>query len=101
MANVRFLDQIPVTSFASTGGGGTVGNKRFNLAGEVLIIPAGQQLVCYDFYNLGLVIVEEGEAVTVGNETVYTHGLWQVQTVLNNEGTITNNGIIVNSETLY
>ena len=101
MANVRFLDQIPVTSFITSGGGGSVGTIRFNLAGEVLTIPAGQQLICYDFYNLGLVIVEEGELIQVGTETMYTHGLWQVQTVLNNEGTITNNGIIINSETLY
>ena len=96
MANVRFLDQVPVTAYAQNPGALRV--PRFLYAGEVLEVQANQQLVGWDFFNFGLVIIDAGTAVTVGNETYYSHGLLQIQTIITNEGTIENNGILVNSE---
>ena len=97
MANVRFLDQVPVSAYATNAGVTKV--PRFLYEGEVLNVPANQQLVGYDFFNLGgLVIINEGNAVNVGNEIYYSHGLLQIQTIITNEGIIENNGVLVNSE---
>ena len=54
--------------------------------------------VAIETEQVGTVIIEEGKAVTVGDETYYSDGLLQIATVLTNEGVITNNGILINSE---
>jgi hypothetical protein len=97
MANIRFLDQVPVTAFATNGAiSGRV--PRFLYAGQTLVVKENDQLYGFDFFNFGLVIIESGKAVTIGTETVYSDGLLQIATVLTNNGTITNNGILINAE---
>lgn len=97
MANVRFLDQVPVTAYATNPSiSGRV--PRFLYAGETLIVKENDQLYGFDFFNFGLVVIESGSAVTVGNQTYYSDGLLQIATILTNEGTIENNGVLVNSE---
>ena len=97
MANVRFLDQVPVTAFAQTGAiSGMV--PRFLYAGQTLIVKENDQLYGFDFFNFGLVIIESGSAVIVGNQTFYSDGLLQIATILTNEGTIENNGVLINAE---
>ena len=97
MSNVRFLDQVPVTSFVGdTSITGRV--PRFLYAGETLTVKKNDQLYGFDFFNFGVVIIEQGDAVVVGDQTYYSDGLIQIATVLTNEGTINNNGIIINAE---
>ena len=96
MANVRFLDQVPVSAYATNAGVTKV--PRFLYAGEVLNVPANQQLVGWDFFNFGLVVINAGDAVVIGNDTYYSHGLLQIQSIITNEGIIENNGVLVNSE---
>jgi hypothetical protein len=97
MANVRFLDQVPVTAYANNS---TLSGRvpRFLYSGEILVVAENDQLYGYDFFNFGTVIIEAGKAVTVGNETYYSDGLLQIATILTNEGVIENNGILINSE---
>ena len=97
MANIRFLDQVPVTAFATNG---TISGRvpRFLYEGQTLVVKENDQLYGFDFFNFGLVIIESGNAVTIGAETIYSDGLLQIATVLTNNGNITNNGILVNAE---
>lgn len=97
MANVRFLDQVPVVAYANNSSlSGRV--PRFLYSGEILVVAENDQLYGYDFFNFGTVIIEEGNEVTVGDEIYYSHGLLQIGTTLTNNGLITNNGILINSE---
>tara|TARA_R110000744_G_scaffold52868_1_gene113126 strand:- start:84 stop:392 length:309 start_codon:yes stop_codon:yes gene_type:complete len=97
MANVRFLDQVPVVAYANNN---TLSGRvpRFLYSGEVLVVAENDQLYGYDFFNFGTVIIEQGKAVVVGDETYYSDGLLQIATVLTNNGLITNNGVLINSE---
>ena len=94
MSNVRFLDNVSVSSFA--GSSQEVGSAfpRFVLAGETKIVPTNVSSYAFDVYNLGTIRITEGSAIQVGGETLYTHGLLRVETNLENEGTIVNDGII-------
>ena len=68
MSNVRFLDNVAVTSFA-----------------------ASNQLVGSTFPR----VVFPGEIKTVfGTQTVYSHGLLRIETQFVNEGTISVDGIL-------
>jgi len=96
MANVRFLDQVPVVAYATDGGITKV--PRFLYPGETLTIPKNQQMVGYDFYNLGLVIIEQGDLIDIDGTLYLTHGLLQIQTQITNAGLIVNNGVLVISE---
>lgn len=96
MANVRFLDQVPVTAYATNPGITKV--PRFLLAGETLTIPKNQQMVGYDFYNLGLVTIEAGDEIYINGTLYRTDGLLQIQTILDNTGLIINNGILIVSD---
>ena len=92
--NVRFLDSVSISTFQATPTAGAA-TKRFVLAGETLTIAATDQLVTYDLFNFGTIIIDQGTIIPFGTGSISTDGLLQVQTVLNNEGLIVNNGIIV------
>ena len=97
MAQVRFLDQVPVTAFASNANATNIGRlPRVIQAGETLTIEPNQQLVGFDFYVLegGLVTIKAGEQVST-NPSIFSHGLLQVEDTLDNRGTIINNGYLV------
>lgn len=98
MAQVRFLDQVPVSAYAvtSTATGGNSGRlPRILQSGETLIIQPNQQLVGFELYVLegALVVIQGGEQVP--GTDLYTHGLLQLETLLENEGTIINDGYLV------
>jgi len=98
MAQVRFLDQVAVTAFASNVSATNVGRlPRVIQAGETLTVEPNQQLVGYDFYILegGLVTIKAGEQVNGVQPPLYTHGLIQIQSTFTNEGTLINNGYLV------
>jgi len=98
MAQVRFLDQVAVTAFASNADATNVGRlPRVIQAGETLTAQANQQLVGFDFYILegGLVTIEAGEQVNGISPPLYTHGLIQIESTFTNEGTLVNNGYLV------
>jgi len=92
--NVRFLDSVSIGTFQATPTTGAA-TKRFILAGETLTIAATTQLITYDLFNFGTIIIDQGAIIPFGTGSVSTDGLLQVQTVLNNEGLIVNNGIII------
>ena len=94
-SNVRFLDQVSIGSFQSVSTTSGAVTKRFVLAGETLSIAATDQLITYDLFNFGTIIISQGATIPFGTGSVSTDGLLQVQTVLNNEGLIVNNGIII------
>ena len=94
MSNIRFLDNVSVSSFA--GSTQEVGSAfpRFVLAGETKIVPTNVSSYAFDVYNLGTIKITAGSAIQVGGETLFTHGLLRVETNLENEGIINNEGII-------
>lgn len=98
MANIRFLDQVAVTAFA-TNGSGVSTLPRVLLPGQSFTIIENTQQTLYDFTNFALLIIEAGSGYTVNGITYSTDGALQVETVINNQGTIINNGIIYNSPT--
>tara|TARA_S200002703_G_scaffold37089_1_gene32270 strand:- start:413 stop:730 length:318 start_codon:yes stop_codon:yes gene_type:complete len=96
MAQVRFLDQVAVTAFATNANQSpnAVRIPRVLQAGESLTIPTNTQGIGYDLYNLGgLITIKGGEQVAGTN--IYTHGLLQVETTFQNDGTLVNNGYLV------
>lgn len=102
-SNVRFLDQISIAAFADTTP--TVvsaANKRFILAGETVTVQATDQIVAYDLFNFGTINIDQGSLISLGDgTTISTDGLYQIQTILTNEGIINNNGILVIDATIY
>lgn len=94
MSNVRFLDNVSISSFA--GSSQTVGGAfpRFVLAGETKVVPTNISSYTFDLYNQGTISITEGSSVLVGGETLYSHGLLRVETTFENEGTVNNNGIM-------
>jgi len=82
MAQVRFLDQVPVTAFASDANQSpsAVRIPRVIQAGESLTIPVNTQGIGYDLYNLGGLITITGGEQVAGTD-IYTHGLLQVLVV--------------------
>jgi hypothetical protein len=97
MAQVRFLDQVPVTAFATNANQSpsAVRIPRVIQAGESLTIPVNTQGIGYDLYNLGggLITITGGEQVQ--GTDIYTHGLLQVETTFQNDGTLINDGYLV------
>lgn len=97
MAQVRFLDQVPVTAFASNTEARNVGRlPRVIHAGESLTAEINQQLVGFDFYILegGLVTIKEGVQVS-SDPLIFTHGLIQIESTFINDGVLINNGYLV------
>ena len=96
MANIRFLDQVAVTSFA-TNGSGVSTLPRVLLPGQSFTIIENTQQTLYIFTNFGLLVIDAGAGYTVNGITYNTDGALQVETLLDNQGIIINNGIIYNS----
>lgn len=101
-SNVRFLDQISIGAFAG-GQQTTINavNKRFILAGETVTVAAGQQIVAYDLFNFGTITIEQGLAIAFGTGSIQTNGLYQIETVLYNNGIINNNGILIIDSNIF
>lgn len=92
MANIRFLDQVPVASFATTQTQGRL--PRVLNPGDVLIVYENQQMIGYDFYNLGGIVIIQSGSLIPGTD-IYTHGLLQIEDTFDNQGTVINDGYLV------
>jgi len=99
MANVRFLDQVAVNSFAngtntSTAYGATL--PRYILPGETFTISANTNASGYNLTVLGTLIIQPGPLLELSDgSTVNAHGTLWIENTLDNQGTIHNSGTII------
>ena len=98
MSQVRFLDQVAVTAFASNAEQlSTPGRMpRVLQSGETFIIQPNQQLVGFELFILpgALLEIKAGEQIST-NPLLFTHGLLQIEDIIDNQGTIINNGYLI------
>jgi hypothetical protein len=98
MANIRFLDQVSVNSFAG-GGDSTINGTPLPsviLAGQTFTIAANTSAATYNLTVFGTLRVEKGAQVEAPDGSIiYTDGQLYVDHVLDNQGTIINDGLIV------
>jgi len=94
MSNVRFLDNVTVTSFASSNT--FVGSTfpRVVFSNETKTVPTNQNSYAYEVFNQGTINITSGQAVTIGGQTVYSHGLLRMESKFVNEGKINIGGIL-------
>jgi len=94
MSNVRFLDNVLVTT-RDTGASSTGGFfPRVIFAGETKTVPTNTNVYTYELFNLGTVTITEGSSVEIGGETVYSHGSLRIEDYFVNSGTVNVNGIL-------
>jgi len=95
-SNVRFLDQVPISSFGDiqTATATTANAVRFIASGEEVAINSSEQLFINDLWNQGTVTIASGDAIFFGLRVVFTHALLTIDTTLNNNGVINVNGIL-------
>ena len=98
MAQVRFLDQVSVNSF-SGGGDSTINGTSLPsviLAGSTFTIATNTAASVYNLTVFGTLRIEKGAQVEAPDGTiVYTDGQLYVDNVLDNQGTIINDGLLV------
>jgi len=95
MSNIRFLDNVLVTSpvAASDAVGGSF--PRIIFSGETKTVSANTNSYAFEVFNLGTININAGTAVTVGGQTVFSHGVLKVEQLLSNQGTLNIGGILV------
>jgi hypothetical protein len=93
MSNIRFLDNVAVSSYQSTQ---IVGSTfpRVVFENEFKIVPTNQNSYAFQVYNLGTITINSGIGVTIAGQTVYSDGLLRVESLLVNQGTINIAGIL-------
>jgi len=98
MANIRFLDQVSVNSFAG-GGDSTINGTPLPtviLAGQTFTIAANTSTATYNLTVFGTLRVEKGAQVEAPDGSIiYTNGQLYIDNMLDNQGTIINDGFIV------
>ena len=98
MANIRFLDQVSVNSFAG-GGDSTINGTPLPtviLAGQTFTIAANTSTATYNLTVFGTLRVEKGAQVEAPDGSIiYTDGQLYIDNILDNQGTIINDGFIV------
>jgi hypothetical protein len=94
MSNVRFLDNVAVTSFAASNQ--LVGSTfpRVVFPGEIKTVATNQNSYAFEVFNQGIINIASGIGVVFGTQTVYSHGLLRIETQFVNEGTISVDGIL-------
>jgi len=98
MANVRFLDQVSVNSFAngsnnSTAYGASI--PRIILPGASFIVSSNTSISTYRLTVAGTLIMELGPQIQLPNGTVTrANSQLYVGDILENQGTIFNEGLI-------
>ena len=94
MSNVRFLDNVLVTSpvAAADAVGGSF--PRVIFAGETKTVNANVNSFAFEVYNLGTLNIRAGSAAQIGSQTIYSHGVLKVEQLLVNEGTLNIGGIL-------
>jgi hypothetical protein len=98
MANVRFLDQVAVNSYAngtnnSTAYGAII--PRIILPGSAFTVSANTSVSTYILTVIGNLILEQGPEIELPDGTVTRANsyLW-IEDTLNNQGTIDVGGIL-------
>ena len=98
MANIRFLDQVSVNSFAG-GGDSTINGTPLPsviLADQTFTIAANTSAATYNLTVFGTLRVEKGAQVEAPDGSIiYTNGQLYIDNMLDNQGTIINDGFIV------
>ena len=98
MAQVRFLDQVSVSSF-SGGGDSTINGTplpNIILAGQTFTVATNTSAATYNLTVFGTLRVESGAEIEAPDGSiVYSVGQLFVDNVLENQGTIINDGLIV------
>ena len=98
MANIRFLDQVSVNSFAG-GGDSTINGTPLPtviLAGQTFTIAANTSTATYNLTVFGTLRVEKGAQVEAPDGSIiYTDGQLYIDNILDNQGTIINDGLLV------
>ena len=71
-SNVRFLDQVPISSFGDiqTATSTTANAVRFISSGEEVAINSSEQLFVNDLWNQGTVTIAQGDAIFFGDLTL-------------------------------
>ena len=97
MANVRFLDNVAVTSF-QTGGNTTANGARIPrviLPGQTFIVSPNTSISTYRLTVAGTLIMEVGPEVELPDgQVVRADSQLYVGDFLENQGTIINSGFI-------
>jgi len=99
MANVRFLDQVAVTAFETNPGNSSAGGTVIPaviLPNQTYIVSPNTSVSTYRLTNLGTLRIEKGSEVEAPDGTILnTNGQLWIDDVLENQGTIINNGLLV------
>ena len=94
MSNIRFLDNVLVTSpvAAADAVGGSF--PRVVFAGETKTVAANTNSYAFELFNLGTINIRAGQAVEVGDETIFSHGVLRIEDFFTNQGVINIGGIL-------
>ena len=98
MAQVRFLDQVSVNSFSGGGDSTINGTPLPNviLAGQTFTVATNTTAATYNLTVFGTLRVEKGAQVEAPDGSIiYTDGQLYIDNILDNQGTIINDGFIV------
>lgn len=93
MSNIRFLDNVAVSSYQSSQNVGS-NFPRVVFSGEGRTVPTNTNSYAYEVYNLGVINITSGIAVVVGGQTIYSDGLLRIENLLVNQGIINIAGIL-------
>jgi hypothetical protein len=94
MSNVRFLDNVAVTSYASSNQAVGSTFPRVVFSGENKTVPTNQNSYTFEVFNLGRINITGGSAVEINGTTVYSHGLLRIESCFTNSGTVNISGIL-------
>jgi len=93
MSNIRFLDNVAVSSYQSSQNVGS-NFPRVVFSGEIKTVSTNTNSYAYETYNLGIINITSGIGVTIGGQTVYSDGLLRIENLLVNEGVVNIAGIL-------
>jgi hypothetical protein len=94
MSNVRFLDNVSVSSYGSTATQAVgAAFPRVVFTGETKTVVTNINSYAFDVYNAGTINIRSGIGVDIGGTVAYSHGLLRVENLFTNQGTINISGI--------
>jgi hypothetical protein len=93
MSNIRFLDNVAVSSYQSSQNVGS-NFPRVVFSGEIKTVSSNTNSYAYEVFNLGFININSGVGVVIGGQTVFSDALLRVENLLVNEGTVNIAGIL-------
>ena len=93
MSNVRFLDNVAVTSYASANQAVGAAFPRVVFSGDTKTVVTNINSYAYDVFNAGTINIRSGIGVDIGGAIAYSHGLLRVENEYTHQGTINIAGI--------